>query len=162
MTSKAYTTEKINKELKEVLLGIEKSMGLTAKNVVKVAENPKHFLHKYFEWDNTIAGQKWREQEARMLINYVIEPAVDGKNNTFSFEFVDNEYKHIDEILTNKDWKEQIADKAIGNLIYWKGKYEKFKIREIHPVIKEIEKLELNRRKNENPKARARNTKARS
>jgi hypothetical protein len=30
-------------------------------------------LHKYFDWDNSVAGEKWRLQQARNLVNHIIE-----------------------------------------------------------------------------------------
>ena len=46
---------------------------LTAKTTVEAARDEKSRLHNYFEWDNSIAGEKYREQQARTLIGCVIE-----------------------------------------------------------------------------------------
>lgn len=45
--------------------------GLTPEAVVADARNPKSPLHKEFEWDDSIAGQKFRLHQARELIKRV-------------------------------------------------------------------------------------------
>lgn len=44
---------------------------LTPRDVVDVARDPQHPLHSRFEWDDSVAGPKWREQQARELIRSV-------------------------------------------------------------------------------------------
>ena len=36
--------------------------------VLDAARNKKHPLHKYFEWDDSIAGEKWRQSQALQMI----------------------------------------------------------------------------------------------
>lgn len=44
---------------------------LTPKLVVDQARQKNHPLHTFFEWDNKIAGEKYRENQARKLIGKV-------------------------------------------------------------------------------------------
>lgn len=41
---------------------------LTPEIVVNEARDPSHPLHDRFEWDNTVAGEKWRRKQAHDLI----------------------------------------------------------------------------------------------
>ena len=41
---------------------------LKRSDIVKRAENPKNPLHDYFDWDDAVAGQKWREEQAGQLV----------------------------------------------------------------------------------------------
>lgn len=51
---------------------------LPAKAVVDFARNPKTALHKRFDWDDGVAAEKWRIQQARVLIATItIEPQED-------------------------------------------------------------------------------------
>lgn len=43
-------------------------VALTPRNVVSVARNADHPLHRYFEWNNTVAGARWREHQALKMI----------------------------------------------------------------------------------------------
>lgn len=44
---------------------------LTPALVVDEARDASHPLHHRFEWDNTVAGARWREQQAHELIRSV-------------------------------------------------------------------------------------------
>lgn len=39
--------------------------------VVREAEQPRHYLHKFFEWDNKAAAEKYRLDQARHLIRCI-------------------------------------------------------------------------------------------
>jgi hypothetical protein len=45
---------------------------LTPNAVVESARNSRHALHKHFEWDNTIAAGRYREDQARAIIRVVM------------------------------------------------------------------------------------------
>lgn len=44
---------------------------LTPENVLKASKPKKAVLHSLFEWDNTIAGEQYRLQQARTIINNI-------------------------------------------------------------------------------------------
>lgn len=44
---------------------------LEPKRVVDAARDPSHPLHKYFEWDDSVAAEQHREYQARRLIQGV-------------------------------------------------------------------------------------------
>tara|TARA_R110002020_G_scaffold334121_1_gene549507 strand:+ start:95 stop:565 length:471 start_codon:yes stop_codon:yes gene_type:complete len=56
-------------EYMELMEVYEQTGELTAKGVVERARNPKSALHSKFEWDDSIAGEKYREAQAYRLIN---------------------------------------------------------------------------------------------
>lgn len=59
-------------DLREQLRHIYVTQGkLTPHAVVSVAADPGHPLHSRFEWDDAVAGPKYREQQARELIRSV-------------------------------------------------------------------------------------------
>ena len=41
--------------------------------VVQEASSDDSPLHKYFEWDDSVAGQRWRVHQARMMIALSVE-----------------------------------------------------------------------------------------
>lgn len=58
--------------LRDELMNIRaKRGGLTPTMVVEEARPKSHPLHDRFEWDNRIAGDKWRETQASELIRSV-------------------------------------------------------------------------------------------
>jgi len=69
-------------DLRSELMAIREEYGsLTPHNVVQAATDPDHPLHTEFEWDNTIAGHKYRLDQARRLIRVVREPYVDSRGH---------------------------------------------------------------------------------
>ncbi len=49
---------------------------IEASSVVEDGKNNLSPFHNYFEWDNKIASEKYRLQQARNLINHIIEVVV--------------------------------------------------------------------------------------
>ena len=69
--------------LREQLQKIHEERGaLTPAVVVDEARDPAHPLHARFEWDDTIAGEKYRRQQASELIRSVKVTAVTGEELT--------------------------------------------------------------------------------
>jgi hypothetical protein len=54
--------------IKRALTALERKGKLTPDDVVRAARDPNNALHEYFDWDDSVAGQKWRIQQARHLI----------------------------------------------------------------------------------------------
>jgi hypothetical protein len=55
--------------IRDELLAVREQRGkLTPQIVVDVARNPEHPLHSRFEWDDTVAGEAYRRQQAQELI----------------------------------------------------------------------------------------------
>lgn len=70
----------------EALQDLAKKNGneLTPKNVVDAARSKDSVLHKAFEWDDKVAGDKYRLMQARVLINSV-KVVIEGKKKQAFF-----------------------------------------------------------------------------
>ena len=103
----------IKKTLKKM---IEANGGeITPHQVVEEARNPDHPLHKNFEWDNSIAAEKWRVQQARMMIKVVVETiTIKGEEHEVnSFFSVVNEnqervYVTVETAITKPSYTNQL------------------------------------------------------
>ena len=59
-------------KLAEYLEDVRREHGvINTETVVESASSPESPLHKYFEWDDTVAAQKFREHQAGVLIRRV-------------------------------------------------------------------------------------------
>lgn len=149
------TTEKINKKVIEEILEIKDKEGLTPENIVKNAKRKTSPLHELFEWDNVNAGEKWRLQQARVLLNEVkiivedkeyyafenVNIIVNNPNSSETTEVVkERQYVGRIEILSNEDFRKQVLQKALNQLTYWGKQYESYK--EFESVLVEIQKVE--------------------
>jgi hypothetical protein len=122
------TNKKITKSVISEIVRVEKEKGLTPEHLLEVAQNKDNPLHDLFQWDNKEAGREWRLQQARVIINEV--KVIVGTKFISAFENVsikvddgtERFYKPINEIINNKELRQQIIQKAIQNIVYWKIK----------------------------------------
>ena len=97
--------EAARKRLEEIRQARKK---LTDKLVVDDARPAESPLHKYFEWDDKIGGEKYRLQQARSLISSVMayyptrKPGGTIKARVYITE-APNTYNEASEVLSDKD-----------------------------------------------------------
>jgi hypothetical protein len=73
--------------LREELLALYETRGeLTPVMVVDVARDPQHPLHPRFEWDDTVAGEKYRVHQARQLIRSVRIRVIDEDDPGLNYD----------------------------------------------------------------------------
>ena len=145
------TTQKITKPVINEILDVKNTQGLTAKALVERAKDKKSPLHDLFEWNNKLCGHRWREQQARVLINEV-KIKIDSKE-IYAFEnveiYVENkeegeikekQYKQYSEIIDDEVLRKQIILRAYKQLAYWKEKYSIYS--EFSEIIESIESFE--------------------
>lgn len=137
--------EKVGKELESIeVLG-----ELNSKSVLQYAEeNVDSELYKCFEWDNEIAGEKYRLMQANQVLCSISieikeEPLkkqriyVNVKSSTTNVK----QFKNINEVLKNDDEYRQLIEKAKKELQSYKEKYETLVNKEdLKDVIFEIYK----------------------
>lgn len=111
---------------------IEKKEGfITPSAVVQEAQDERSLLHPLFEWNDGIAGEKFRLFQARLLINSF---RVEIKENSSLPQFVNvrvnpaddasRAYINITKALSDEDMKRQVIQTASRELKYWTKKYE--------------------------------------
>lgn len=121
-------------DLRSELAAIRKQYGtLTPANVVDAARDENHPLHHRFEWDDTVAAEKYRLVQARQLIRVLRETYTDsgGKPaDVRTYHAIPREtgmvYEPLDEIV-----HDDIASKVLMQSMEreWralKARYEKF------------------------------------
>ena len=103
--------QKIGEELEDI-----KSKGnLTPDRIVNRAKNTKSVLHKYFEWDDNEAAEKWRLSQARNITNHILEVIVIRGTEVeerayFSVTAKNDEtsYVSLAEAITTPSYKKQL------------------------------------------------------
>jgi len=147
-------TEKFTPEVIGEVLEVQKTYGLTAENILRKASKKSSSLYEFFDWDNSSAGEKWRLQQARGLINE-IKIVVEDKE-MYAFESVNvivedskvsnkknskfgiREYKPIIEIMNNEDYRNQLIHRALMEANYWKERHTE--LVELNPIFISIDK----------------------
>ncbi len=88
----------------------EKHKKLTPAVVLKEARNPDHPLHSRFEWDDSVAAERYRLEQARNLISLVRVSYTDSAGETKSvrqYQAVrasdanQYEYEPVEEVLAD-------------------------------------------------------------
>lgn len=135
---KGISATKINDELNT----LEK---VTPKAVVEKARDENTELHACFEWDDTIAAQKHREQQARVMLSnlVVVRKEADKKKATPVRLFVNvtkrtNTYTPIQVVVADPDKYERMLRRAKLELAAFTRKYEMLvELSELLEIIKE-------------------------
>jgi hypothetical protein len=68
----------------EALLALVRETGtLTTDLLLERAEDPRHPLHRYFEWDDSVAAKKYRQAQALAMIqaNKVVATLIEQRKN---------------------------------------------------------------------------------
>lgn len=101
------------------------------KEVLELAKNPKSVIHKYFDWDDKTAAQKYRLNQAGSLIAALYIEMADGNEmrayeKVFIQELDESHYCSIGKVSESEDLISQVIDSAKRELVYWKTKYETY------------------------------------
>ena len=100
---------------------------LNAVTLVDVSRDPKAPLHDEFEWDDSIAGEEWRKEQARHIIAHLIH--VEVKNEIpehrafFKIEKDSGNYIPFETIVRNEDTRQQLLDQALKEFASFRRKY---------------------------------------
>ena len=116
----------------EELEKLEFAGEITPDEVLNFARNnPESETYKCFEWDDKIAGEKWRKRQAGEIL---ISISLKVKENPVEKQRVyvnvktalddKRTFKNIKEVLKNDDEYQQLIDRAKTEFISCKEKYE--------------------------------------
>lgn len=103
--------------------------------VVEDARPADATLHEYFEWDDTVASEKWRLFQARKLVSavHVVVEDADGESvTTRAFIHVTDEdgddprYESIAAVLNDSALYAQVCRRALGDLDSFRERYAQF------------------------------------
>lgn len=139
----------------EALAAVAETEGgkLTPKAVVENARNPESALHRHFEWSDAAAAEKYRHQQARIIISCLRVETI-GSNSEPERAFLsisDNgaAYRSVQEIRSSSDLQEKLLAAAERDLEAFTIRYRALK--EICAIVETAKKVaKAKRTKNEN------------
>lgn len=117
---------------------------LTPADLVEVSRAKDAPLHNEFEWNDSIAAEKWREQTGRVMIASIQVTVEKEETNTpvrayFNIEHESHEYIPTEIIMSDEAKKERLLDIAKREMNSFRTKYSTLK--ELAGVIKAIDKV---------------------
>lgn len=118
---------------------------LTPETVVNVARDENNIMHNIFEWDDTVAGEKYRKIQATQLIKNlkinIISNDKKEKKQVRAFVSLERNtgFKSLEAVINDIDQYQMLLDKAYRELYSIKLKYET--LSEIQDLLKDIPEI---------------------
>lgn len=104
------------------------SIKATPENIVQFAKSENTELHKCFEWNDSVAGHKYRCIQAQQVIRNLVVVKEETEEKTpirFFYNTGDRsgEYKPVKMILKNENEYQSLLKRAMEELYSFKKKY---------------------------------------
>ena len=114
---------------------------VTPEQIVDAARDENTELHKCFDWDDTIAAEKWRLHQARQVVCFIVYRERDSSPETAPvrvFHKIDSGgYKPSVMIFRNEDEYQKLLQAAYAELRAFKIKYAR--LQELSEILALIE-----------------------
>jgi len=103
----------------------------TPRQIVDKARDKKTQLHKCFTWDNKVAAEQWRKQEARLLVGHLMIVRQEQEQNTdvpevrfFHKTSAQEGYKPCFIVFTEENEYDAMLARALADLKAFQIKYK--------------------------------------
>jgi hypothetical protein len=101
-------------------------------DVVEAARPETHPLHKHFEWDDSVAAERFRIEQARTLLQrvYVKMETPDGKGRmaqvfvSLTTDRDEGGYRTMVDVLSDADMRNQLIRDALGDMQSFTDRYK--------------------------------------
>ena len=128
---------------------LQKTIGLSAENLVNASRAEDAPLHEEFEWDNDVAAEEYRKVQAGNMIrnlSIVIEdvPTNEPVRAFFNLTRKSGLYENTIEIMTDRSKTEVLLNIALRELNVFKEKYKALK--ELADIFQAIDKVQSEHR----------------
>lgn len=106
---------------------LEAAGNLSAKSLLDASRPEDAPLHSEFEWNDSIAAEKFREGQARNIINHLVV-RLDEKPDTpvrgfFQITQQEPRYTNVNAILTHRDLRAELIQQALEEMAAFQRKY---------------------------------------
>jgi hypothetical protein len=120
---------------------------LSPRAIVDDAKSEESPLHPAFEWDDTVAAQRHREQQARTIIGSIIAVIPERSKETApvrAFVSITKEgqksYTSIAQAMSDEELRAQVVAQAWRELQSWRKRYAE--IKELGDLFAALDKIE--------------------
>jgi hypothetical protein len=135
-------------EIVKELQRLKRADKLLPDAVVKAARNPSNPLHDQFEWDDKVAGHKYRLWQARVLISSVTIVRDEKAEKpvpvfvSLMRDRVDEGggYRALEEVLADEQMRGELLATALHELKAFQHRYHVY--RELAGIFAEVAKLD--------------------
>ena len=116
--------------------------GIEPSTVVEESRDISSPLHPCFEWDDAVAAEKYREDQARLVIRSIVtvsEDSAEKQQPVRAFVRVQEDYKPITVVLNDEEQMEELLRSALLELSAFRKKYQALSA--LRPVFAAIESI---------------------
>ena len=131
----------------------QRGEGGSSRALVEAARDPSSPIHDCFEWNDSVAGERWRVYVANKYwggIKIEIEtPSGPVKAPAFIPIVVGDEqsYRPVHEVAARADWREQMIAQATRELESWRKRYDAISaVASVRPVFDAIARVTRKRK----------------
>ena len=111
--------------------------------VVEESRDTSSPLHPCFEWDDAVAAEKYREDQARLVIRSIVTVSDNSTEKqqqpVRAFVRVQEDYKPITVVLNDEEQMEELLRSALLELSAFRKKYQA--LAALRPVFAAIESI---------------------
>lgn len=116
---------------------------VTPESVLDKAKNAKTELHKCFEWDDSVAGEKYRLIQARQIIQHFVivtsEKEDTPRIRSYQITTTTNKYEPTKVFLQKPDEYTALLERAKNELEAFKQRYKM--LSELEEIFEDIDRL---------------------
>lgn len=122
---------------------LERTVGLTAKNLLDANRSEDAPLHGEFEWNDSIAAEAYREDQARYIIRSLCVKPEDKKTEPIRafFTIGSPQYESLPVIFSVQEKTDALFEIALRELKAIKAKYNT--LEKLRPVFDAIEQIAM-------------------
>ena len=103
---------------------------LTTQRIVSHARDTKHPLHKHFEWDDRIAGEAYRREQAGQIVRSIVVKADTESGVARAFVSVNDttgiSYRSLSTVMKSADLQEKLLAQLQHALQAIEDRYKEF------------------------------------
>lgn len=107
--------------------------------IVQESKDEHAPLHRCFEWNDTVAANKYRVNQAKEIIRSIVTVSEHTNQETRAFVHVNREYQPLSVVIRNPEDTATLLRQAINELRWFEQKYSK--LQELAGVMAEIGKV---------------------
>ena len=132
-------------EAGELCEKLKNTIGLSPETLLDASRSEDALLHKQFEWDDGIAAEKYRVEQARHIICNLKVVAAENTAPTRAFVTIQHSYgstsgyEHVVDVMSDEEKKAKLLETAKTELKWFKLKYQNLK--ELANVMKAIDEV---------------------
>lgn len=118
--------------------------GISAAELVDASREEGAPLHGCFEWDDSIAAERYRNDQAKAIMRGIVVESVgepDKADGVRAFVHVQSTYQPLEVVIRDADKRGELLAQAMRDMESFKRKYEM--IEQVKPVIDAIDGLSI-------------------